>query len=84
MKEQIDFTEQVAVVTGAASGIGEGIATEFAKEGASIAVANIAVDRGTAVADRIAVDHDVSSSEDPTESSVPAETGRCWTGDSTR
>lgn len=61
MKEQIDFTEQVAVVTGAASGIGEGIATEFAREGASIAVADIAVDRGTAVADRIAADHDVET-----------------------
>lgn len=53
MKEKIDFTDQVAVVTGAASGIGKGIAKEFAKEGANIVIADIDVERGQEVADEI-------------------------------
>lgn len=61
MKEVIDFTDQVAVVTGAASGIGEAIATELASESAGIAVIDIAVERGTTVADRIAAEHQVET-----------------------
>jgi 3-oxoacyl-[acyl-carrier protein] reductase len=45
--------DRIAIVTGAASGIGEAIATEFAKEGAAVAVADINDDRARQVAERI-------------------------------
>ncbi len=38
--------DKVALVTGAASGFGEGIARRFAEEGASVLIADIAEDRG--------------------------------------
>jgi NAD(P)-dependent dehydrogenase (short-subunit alcohol dehydrogenase family) len=41
---------RVAIVTGAASGIGEGIALRFAEEGAQVVVADIDADRGRQVA----------------------------------
>jgi NAD(P)-dependent dehydrogenase (short-subunit alcohol dehydrogenase family) len=41
---------QVAVITGAASGIGEGIATRFAAEGATVVVADVDTAGGTRVA----------------------------------
>jgi 3-oxoacyl-[acyl-carrier protein] reductase len=41
---------KVAIVTGAASGFGEGIARRFAEEGASVIVADIADEAGKAVA----------------------------------
>lgn len=43
----------VAVVTGAGSGIGAAIAGEFAESGMSVIVADLAVDRATAVAEHI-------------------------------
>lgn len=61
MRELIDFSDQVAVVTGAASGIGEGIATEFASEGADVVVADIDLDGGRDVAETIEADHGVSA-----------------------
>lgn len=45
--------DKVAVVTGAASGFGEGIARRFAKEGAHIVIADIADDAGKDVANSL-------------------------------
>jgi NAD(P)-dependent dehydrogenase (short-subunit alcohol dehydrogenase family) len=44
---------QVAVITGAASGIGEGIASRFAAEGARVVVADIDTEKGSLVAKQI-------------------------------
>ena len=61
MRELIDFDGRVAVVTGGASGIGEAVVTEFAKEGADVVVADIDDDRGPTVAEAIEADHGVSA-----------------------
>jgi NAD(P)-dependent dehydrogenase (short-subunit alcohol dehydrogenase family) len=65
------FRGTVAVVTGAAQGIGETYARRLAAEGAAVVVADIAADKGQAVAESIAtaggralfVETDVSSPE---------------------
>lgn len=44
---------RVAIVTGAAQGIGEGIAELFAHEGASLVLADLNADRGRALAERL-------------------------------
>lgn len=61
MREEIDFTGDVAIVTGAASGIGRGVAEEFATEGADVVVADIDDERGPAVADDIAGEYGVDA-----------------------
>lgn len=47
------FTDTVAIVTGAGSGIGQATAERLAEEGAAVVVADVAVDTGQAVADAI-------------------------------
>lgn len=47
------FQDRVAIVTGAAGGIGRGIARAFAAEGAAVVVADLAADAAQAVADEI-------------------------------
>jgi NAD(P)-dependent dehydrogenase (short-subunit alcohol dehydrogenase family) len=58
MRELIDFSDSVAIVTGAASGIGKGVAEEFATEGADVVIADIDEERGSDVADEIATEYD--------------------------
>jgi NAD(P)-dependent dehydrogenase (short-subunit alcohol dehydrogenase family) len=50
------FEEKVAVVTGAAQGIGERYARALAAEGAAVVVADVAIDRGKATASSIMSD----------------------------
>ncbi len=45
------FEGKIAIITGAGSGFGEGIARSFAKEGASVAVVDINSEAGESVAD---------------------------------
>src|SRR5688572_28842452 len=44
---------QVAWITGAASGMGEGISRLFAEEGAAVAMVDVQADRGKKIADEI-------------------------------
>ncbi len=48
-----EFSDTVALVTGAASGIGEAIALEFAEEGADVLVADVSDDAGEDVVTQI-------------------------------
>lgn len=62
------FGDKVAIVTGAASGFGEGIARAFAQEGAAVIVADVDEEKGEAVAAGLPnarfVRCDVSKSDD--------------------
>ena len=49
-----DLSGQTALVTGAAQGIGEGIASRLASAGAEVAVADLALDKAGEVADKLA------------------------------
>lgn len=51
-------TEETAVVTGAASGIGRGIARRLASEGARVIIADVAIDAATETAENIRQDGD--------------------------
>lgn len=63
----MDIAGKVFIVTGAASGLGEGAARMLAREGAKVVIADLQVERGQAVADEIGgafVRCDVSSEDD--------------------
>ena len=45
--------DKICIVTGAASGIGRGIATRFIAEGAKVAIADLAIDKAEATAKEI-------------------------------
>ncbi|MEI5097526.1 glucose 1-dehydrogenase [Streptomyces sp. PmtG] len=53
MRSSARFTDRVAVVTGAASGIGAATAARLAAEGAAVVVADVAAARGEAVAESL-------------------------------
>jgi NAD(P)-dependent dehydrogenase (short-subunit alcohol dehydrogenase family) len=56
-----DFEGKVAVVTGAASGIGEACAHALARSGAKVVVADLDEEGGARVADKIAADGGIAS-----------------------
>lgn len=63
----MDIAGKVFIVTGAASGLGEGAARMLAREGAKVVIADLQAERGQAVADEIGgafVRCDVSSEDD--------------------
>lgn len=51
--DRIDFTGKTAIITGAASGMGELTAREMARRGASVVLADINLERAEAIADDI-------------------------------
>lgn len=57
MRESIDFTDSVVVVTGGASDVGKSIVNEFTKEGAAVVVADIDDERGRSVARQARENH---------------------------
>lgn len=65
---QIDLTGRTALVTGAAQGLGEGMAVALAEAGAKVVIADIQDDRGAKVAETLGEGHgfvhlDVTSDE---------------------
>lgn len=61
MGDQREFRNRVALITGGASGIGRGIAKEFAKKGADIAILDIDEERGKSISNDIESNFDVGS-----------------------
>lgn len=49
----MQLKNKVAIITGAASGIGKQIAIEYARQGAKVAIADLSLDAGNAVAEQI-------------------------------
>jgi NAD(P)-dependent dehydrogenase (short-subunit alcohol dehydrogenase family) len=67
---------KVAIVTGAASGIGAGIAERFVAEGAKVVIADVERDRGEELSAKLGVDAVFR----PTDVSDPAQVGALVTG----
>jgi NAD(P)-dependent dehydrogenase (short-subunit alcohol dehydrogenase family) len=79
------FDGKVGVVTGGASGIGEGIVRRLVAEGGRCLIADVQEDRGRALAQElgeaarfvradVSVEADVAAPRDPGRSSIPAST----------
>ena len=68
------MTDKVAIITGGASGIGRACCLRFAEEGAKIVVADINLERASAVADEIAscLLYTSPSPRDPKTSRMPS------------
>ena len=49
----MQLKDKVAIITGAASGIGKEIAFEYAREGAKVCIADLSLDAATATANEI-------------------------------
>ena len=49
----MQLKDKVAVITGAASGIGKAIAIEFAREGAKVCIADLSLEAGQVTAKEI-------------------------------
>jgi len=56
-----DFSGKLTVVTGGASGIGEGICQAFAKNSSDVAIIDINNNAGTVLADKLAADYKVKA-----------------------
>ena len=71
---------QVAVITGAASGIGEGTVRKYVAEGARVLIADISDERGGALAEELGPNatylHTDVSSEDDVARAVSSAAGR--------
>ena len=52
---------KVVVITGAASGLGLGMANEFAKQGAKVVIADLDLAKSVQVADQISNDHNIAT-----------------------
>ncbi len=61
MKEKIDLSSDVALVTGAAGGIGSAVAEELAKEGATTVVTDISSETGSEVATELDETYDTTT-----------------------
>jgi NAD(P)-dependent dehydrogenase (short-subunit alcohol dehydrogenase family) len=66
------LANKVAIITGAASGIGEGCAEAFVEQGASVVLADLQDDAGHAVADRLGVSARFISTDVTNEEQVAA------------
>lgn len=65
MMDSLNLAGRIAIVTGAGSGIGAAIATQLAKQGASVTVADIDAAAGQAVAQSIKAPFAAAGLRDP-------------------
>ena len=72
----MQLKSQVALVTGAASGIGKAVAEAYAREGAAVALSDTSVEAGRAVADGIARQFQVRTEFIPADVATPADCER--------
>jgi NAD(P)-dependent dehydrogenase (short-subunit alcohol dehydrogenase family) len=55
MNGRLRFDGKTAVITGAASGMGKAVAIAFARAGANVVLADVAIDAGQEAAEQISV-----------------------------